>query len=335
MRIGIVGCGAIAEYLHVPAIQRCTELQLTAFVDTNAQQRQHLASRCPGAVQGETIEQVVKHIDAVVLATPPHCRVSLVKQAADLGIHVLCEKPLANSVEDCLEIEAVRRRAGIQLAVMHQFRCWPNRIACGEIIQSDPDALLGISVAQGNPYSWQSATGYSVQRHLVSGGVLINAGVHPLDSVISWLGDPVSTQYTDDACGGLESNLRIEARFVGKVPVTVRLSRTCRLENTIRLRLADRELVMNNSDPYSYRVEVPTAAGARRDSVVACGSDEQEFLGPAVTVYKNFASAIVSGEPLIVDANEATRVIRWIESCYDQKQQRDLPAAALTPGACW
>ena len=335
MRIGIVGCGAIAEYLHVPAVKRCAELKLTALVDTDRDQREHLAGRCPGVQLGESIAHVAEHIDAVVLATPPHCRLPLVQQAADLGLHVLCEKPLANTVEDCLAIEAASRRAGIRLAVMHQFRCWPNRIAVQELIRQSSEAVLGISVAQGNPYSWQSATGYSVQKHLVSGGVLINAGVHPLDSVISWLGDPVSTHYSDDACGGLESNLRIESRFEGKIPVTVRLSRTCRLENTIRIRFRDREIVMNNSDPNSYRVELFSDAGSRQDSLVACESATQDFLGPAISVYENFAASVTQGVPLIVDATEATRVIRWIEACYDQKQQRELPVAALTPGACW
>ena len=60
---------------------------------------------------------------------------------------------------------------------------------------------------------------------------MLTLGIHRWTQLFWWFGEPFAFQYEDDSVGGLESNARIRMHFAGEVEASVRLSRTCRLEN--------------------------------------------------------------------------------------------------------
>jgi predicted dehydrogenase len=332
LRIGIVGCGAIADYLHAPAIQACDAWTLTAAADPDFPLAQQMCAKYHGGHSAASLADIAPYVDAVVLATPPHVRVALVREALDLGLHVLCEKPLGNTVAECDEIIALSDACPQIVAVFHQFRFWPNRQQVQQWI-CDGTIPRQVSVSQGSVYSWNSRSAYTVQQGLVSGGVLINAGTHPLDTLLCWLGDPQEFTYQDDACGGLESNVAMSMRFGRNVPGRFRISRTCLLHNQIRVEFEQETILMTNNDPFHYRREL---ADGSCEQVACRGADSKHgFKQPAIDLYQDFAEAIRTNGTPAVDAREGTRVIRWVEDCYRQKQQRALPSLAPIPGIVW
>jgi predicted dehydrogenase len=331
LRIGIVGCGEIADYLHAPAIKASAACRLQAVVDPAAARAENLQKKYNINSTGRSISEIASEVDAVVIATPPHLRAQLVNEAMRLGLAVLCEKPLANTVAECLEICRIAGDQGRTLGVCHQFRFWPNRRRIQQMLETRelplPDQII---VSQGSLYSWKTVSGYTVRKDMVSGGVMINAGTHPMDTLISWCGSPSSFHYTDDSFGGLESNAKMSVVFENGVRCEFRISRTCRLENEIRLVWKDLSISMTNSDPFHYVVH----RGYHLETVI-CGSSQHGFLQPAIDLYENFASSVRSGTLPTVDGVEGTRVIRWVEECYQQKKSRALPAIAPTPGIAW
>ena len=92
VRFAIVGCGAIADYLHAPAISAAAECTLLALVDSDLDRAKSVATKYPYATIANSLAEVADIVDVAVLATPPHVRVSIVEQALSLGLHVLCEK---------------------------------------------------------------------------------------------------------------------------------------------------------------------------------------------------------------------------------------------------
>jgi predicted dehydrogenase len=332
VRIAVVGCGAIADYLHFPAIALADGVTATVAVDADQSRAEAAALKFGAAVATTDLSRIAEHADVAVIAVPPHLKVAVGTAALEAGVHVLCEKPLANTVADCERLIAASRNADRLLGAMHQFRFWPSRKWIRDQLVSGAMSMpLRVDVSQGAPYSWQSVTGYTVRRELVSGGVLINAGTHPLDTLISWFGDPDIIGYWDDSIGGLESNARMHLSFPGGVEAHFRQSRTCRLANEIRLIYSDRQFVVNNSDP--FRVWERRNAAPDRATVV--GDSPHGFLAPAAAVYDNFAAAISGKEPLAVDGGEATRVIQLVENCYARKACRPLPTSAPLPGLTW
>ena len=235
-RIAIVGCGAVAEIGHIPAACKLDKVKLVGLVDTDIDRAEMLAERfgVPKAVG--SLQNIANDIDVVILATPPHIRPVIAEQAFAAGLHVLCEKPLANTSEECQAILSAAKKANRVLAVAHTARFFPNRVHVHSLLkQKFLDRLSTVEVEQGDPYDWPTRTGYTVRHEMVPGGVLLNEGLHSLDTLLWWFGSPLAFEYEDDALGGIESNVRLRMRFAEGVSGKIRLSRTCKLENRITL----------------------------------------------------------------------------------------------------
>lgn len=329
VKLGIIGCGAITAKLHLPAAKRARGIEVVALVDAVAQNASDLAAefRIPHAC---TRLDDCPQIDGVLIATPPHARVDIVNQAARLGWHILAEKPLGNSTKDCrTQIEATQR-AGVTFAAGHVYRFWPSRERIRELILNKTHGeLLHIECTQGQPYSWKSVTGYTMLRSLVPGGVLINAGIHPLDTLIWWNSDPITFEYWDDAIGGLESNYLLRMKFSDGSTADLKQSRTTVLANEIWLTFENAKIRLPtySRDHYYYTDQNKT------EKVQVCSPLSE--IEPATRQLEDFAAAIEERRPPKVTGPDGTRVIELIEKCYLAKKGRPLPRKAPTPGDVW
>ena len=111
MRIAVVGCGAVAEMGHIPAACKLDQVELVGLVDSDVKRAETLAGRFGVARAAASLTDFKKQIDAVILSTPPHIRPTLAEEAFSAGLHVLCEKPLANSSAECSAILAAAQRS--------------------------------------------------------------------------------------------------------------------------------------------------------------------------------------------------------------------------------
>ena len=338
LRIAIVGCGAIADYLHAPAMAHTPEVRLSAVVDADRSRAEQFAKKTNVTEVVTDLQDLSPAIEAVVLATPPDVRPALVQRALARGLHVLCEKPFANTVAECVMMSEAATRANRVLGVCHQFRFWPAyRRVRDALRHGEFGPVQAVEAAFGNVYSWQAATGYTVRRDLVSGGVLVNSGTHWLDTLLTWFGDPLSWEYADDALGGLESNVRMTLRFADPTPAhpgefvcRYRQTRTCRLSNEFRVRTAKAVLTLTNNQPFSLGI---ASGGTTRTETVS--PSPIGYLQPASDLYRDFATAIRTGQQPEVNGFEGTRVLRLIEDCYAAKRNRPLPRETPVPGATW
>ena len=328
MKVAIVGCGAIAEAMHIPAALRVREIELVALLDADTARAREVASRFEIPRTGTSMDDLASHLDAVILATPPHVRPQLARQAFELGLHVLCEKPLANSVDECDAIIHAARQAHRVLAVAHVFRFWPSRQAVRELIdQGSLGRIRSVSATQGNSYSWKSVTGYNMRHDMVPGGVLLDAGIHPLDTLLWWFGDPESLQYEDDALGGLESNIRMKMRFPDDIEVYFRQSRTCRLSNEFRIAAENGTLVLSNYNTWQCELLQDGKSVTRN-----CADEAVDHAHCEQLQLMDFAESIVRQREPLVSGEEARRVVQLIEQCYATRRTRSLPNEVPLPG---
>jgi predicted dehydrogenase len=331
LRFAIVGCGAISEEMHIPALLACPDVELVAAVDADRKHAEQVAEKYGIKEALPDIADASSAIDAVVICTPPNVRPALVAQAFSLGFNVLAEKPLANSSAECEEIVALQRKSGRTLAVSHMFRFYPVRSQLHAIVASHGlGKIQSVEIKEGAPYAWNPRSGYTFKRGEVSGGVLINAGIHSLDSFIQWFGDPTIDQYEDDSLGGLESNARANLNFASGVTASFRISRTCRLPSVFRVACEGGSIVFSNRDTVAYRLEVAGATSLHRCAVAAQTPADcwQLQLG-------DFVASIREGRRPQVDGAEASRVVALVEDMYRMKQERPMPLTAPSPGATW
>jgi len=124
VKLGLIGCGGIARSAHLPAMATLldrVELVCTADVDAAAAQ----AAAAPwGAAHSTDYRAVLarKDIGAVVIATPEYLHCEQVEAAAAAGKHILCEKPMAQSVAEADRMIAAAARAGVHLLIGHSRR---------------------------------------------------------------------------------------------------------------------------------------------------------------------------------------------------------------------
>src|SRR5512140_3959008 len=104
LRGALIGYGCIGAQGHVPAYLKRSDVELVAVADVCPARRALVHAQLPKAAIYESADALLaaerSRIDFVDVATPPCDHAAIAHQALDLGLHVLCEKPLATRVAD-------------------------------------------------------------------------------------------------------------------------------------------------------------------------------------------------------------------------------------------
>jgi predicted dehydrogenase len=116
IRLAIVGTGHIARRHLEHFLEHPEEVVVTAVVDIAPENAQWVID-ATGATYYPTVEDALPHIDAALVSTPPNLRVEIIRSLAAGGKAVLCEKPMAGTVEDAREIARIVRDSGIPFMV--------------------------------------------------------------------------------------------------------------------------------------------------------------------------------------------------------------------------
>lgn len=130
VRVAIVGLGAAARTIHLPALKKVAEAEIIGRYDPRQE---------PSVVPAfATLEALLDaKPDVVVIATPPDSHLPVALAALRAGAHVFCEKPLANSVEEADVIAAAAQKAGRQVCVNSEFPFMPMHLAAVREIGSE------------------------------------------------------------------------------------------------------------------------------------------------------------------------------------------------------
>jgi predicted dehydrogenase len=204
LRLGIVGCGAVAELYHLPAVAACPDVRLVGLADPRREHAAELAERYGAELVTEGAAGLIDAVDAVVVATPNSLHAEAAIELARAGVHVLVEKPLARTTAECDAIADAVAAAGVVAAVGHDFRHFPVARAARELLDlvGDVESAELLQSAGGN---WPHTSADAFTRDRMGGGVLIDFGVHMLDLLGWWLGPLEVESYRDDAQGGVET----------------------------------------------------------------------------------------------------------------------------------
>ena len=218
-RVAIIGCGAVVQELYAPVVARLEQqgyLQVVCLVDTSADRVQTLRRIFPKAAGFQDTESGYHNTkpDLTLITTPPAFHGQAASMAIAHGSHVLCEKPLASSLEEAEAMVTHARRAGVLLAVGFTRRFFPNLWEARKLIQSGAlGEPLRFVVREGKVYDWPVASEAPFRR-ATGGGVLLDIGSHVMDTLCWLFGDPHILSCEDDAwANGIEANCKVELSF--------------------------------------------------------------------------------------------------------------------------
>jgi predicted dehydrogenase len=322
--VAVVGCGAIAEKYHLPALARHSSLlRQVVLVDPDLSRARTLAATLPGARVAESCEQVWDDVDAAIVATPPwlHSRIAMPLLAR--GIHVLCEKPLAKSAADARAMIQEAEHSGASLCVNHTRRAFPALRRVKELLDSGVlGECLTVEHTEGARFNWPSASGWHFASANGNRGVLFDQGAHVLDTLCWWLGGkPAVVRCATDSLGGPEGIAAVVLER-GACRITIRLSWLSKLPNVYRI--AGTSGVIEGAIFDWRRVTIARDRGRRRRELKV-SSDRGDYLTFGNVIVGNFLEAICGRAAPFTEAAAVLPSIELIEECYRCATRMPMP----------
>lgn len=192
LKIGIIGCGGIAQWAHMPGYAAIPELcEMVAFCDVNLESAQKAVEKYGGRATTDYRDIINDpEIDAVSVTTPNKFHFAPTMEALNSGKHVLCEKPLAMDGNEARQMCKAARDNGriLQVGLQNRFT-GPARFAKEYI---DAGHMGDIYYARAWALRRRGVPGWGVfiDKELQGGGPLIDIGVHILDFTLYFMGYP-------------------------------------------------------------------------------------------------------------------------------------------------
>ena len=123
IRYAVVGLGHIAQVAVLPAFKNAANSELVAIVSGEQEKRAKLAKkyRLEHSYKYDDYDQVLAQVDAVYLAVPNHLHREYAVRAAQANVHVLCEKPMAVTEEDCQAMIDAANEGGMKLMIAYRL----------------------------------------------------------------------------------------------------------------------------------------------------------------------------------------------------------------------
>ena len=196
LSIGVIGTGNISRaHLHA-YLEFPEEVQVVALADIEPGKAE--TARAEFALDGARVYEdatamlASEHLDLVSIATPPgtHCELSV--QALEAGVHVIVEKPMAPSLEECDRMLEAQRRSGKLLSVIAQNRFRDDMAQLKAVLDSGrigriAHARIASAWWRGRAYYdlWWRGTWASE-----GGGPTLNHAIHHIDLALWLLGRP-------------------------------------------------------------------------------------------------------------------------------------------------
>jgi len=192
VRVGIIGCGGIANGKHMPALSKLDNVEMVAFCDI-IRERAEAAAKKYGTEDAKVYvdyKELLKDetIEVVHVCTPNKSHADITVDALEAGKHVMCEKPMAKTAADARRMVEAAKRTGKKLTIGYQnrFRADSQYLyqACrrgdlGEIYFAKAHAIRRRAVP-----TW----GVFLNEEEQGGGPLIDIGTHALDLTL-WMMD--------------------------------------------------------------------------------------------------------------------------------------------------
>ena len=190
IKIGILGCGKIAQVRHIPEYAANPDCRLVGFFNPTKSRAEDMAAKY-GGLAYDTAEELLANpeIDAVSVCAANYAHAALSIQALKAGKHVLCEKPMATTLADCEAMVECAKKNGKFLMIGHNQRLAKAHMEAKRLIDA---GLIGdiitfrTSFGHGGPETWAIKPGkdtWFFDKSKAAMGVMADLGVHKTDLI--------------------------------------------------------------------------------------------------------------------------------------------------------
>lgn len=198
VKIGIIGCGGIANGKHLPALQQVEEVEMVAFCDIIKERAEKASTEYGVAHAGvyEDYQEMLKEeeLDVVHVLTPNNKHAEITVAALEAGNHVMCEKPMAKTTEEAKTMIDAAKKTGKKLTIGYQNRFRTDSQYLHEVCQEGELGDIYSAKAHAIRRRAVPTWGVFLDEQAQGGGPLIDIGTHALDLTL-WMMDNYKPKY--------------------------------------------------------------------------------------------------------------------------------------------
>jgi len=311
-RLALAGAGAIAQS-YIAAARTLPQARLVAIADPRVEAAK-AAAESAGCEAYARVEDLLDSAapDGLIVCTPPSSHVEVAETALRSGVAVLCEKPLCLRAEDARKLRSLAAAREVVFTMASKFRYVDDMVRARAIASS---GILGAPIRVENVFTARIDMNgrWNAEPAISGGGVIIDSGTHSADIIRYLIGPVVEV-------------LAIEGWRIQ--PLEVEDSATL-IMRTAAGPEAYVDLSWSHHRPVDAYVTMYGTGGTLcvgwsrscyrrhedRDWVeFGSGYDKHKAL---VAQLRNFCAAVVGGEALLIDIDEAVASVEVIEAAYE------------------
>ncbi len=198
VRIGIIGCGGIANGKHMPALKKLKNIEMVAFCDIILSRAEAAKEKygTPDAAVYTDYKKLLedKTIDVVHVLTPNRSHSVITVDALEAGKHVMCEKPMAINSAEAKKMLDAAARTGKKLSIGYQSRHRPDSIYLKQEVEAGTLGNIYYAKATAIRRRAVPTWGVFLNEYEQGGGPLIDIGTHALDLTL-WMMNNYKPKY--------------------------------------------------------------------------------------------------------------------------------------------
>jgi scyllo-inositol 2-dehydrogenase (NAD+) len=297
LRIAVVGAGRMGLTHAENLAHRVRQARLVAVTTSSAERAEAVRRRCGAVPVYDTLDRLIESesLDAVIISSSTSAHVVNVEQCAAAGLHILCEKPLGLTLEECGNAVDAAAAAGVKLMMGHTRRFDAGYEEAKRLI---------VAGAIGRPVLYRSLSGDvdppppEFADLGVSGGLILDSMYHDIylgrwlldDEIIRVYGEGEALIDEDVRAVGDVDNAVVCARFAGGAMGTLSASRTTRYGHDLRGEVIGDEGAVQVGRLRKTPVRWLDGSGAHHDAVFTT----PERMGDAfITMLQAFVDCVV------------------------------------------
>jgi predicted dehydrogenase len=284
--VGIIGCGAVAQFRYVPTVKAWHGITQIYVYDIVAENSKTMASELNASVVD--LNELIDKSDIIIITSPPHTHFDLLKMAVIKNKTVVCEKPFLPRLSEAQFILDQAKTSGARVYVAHMRRVFPStRLAKQLIAMSVLGKIIKIEIFEGGRFAYKTKSNYEVNNPF--GGVLLDTGSHALDQALFMCG--FDDKKIDIHIHKTERNKPEPSHIFNSefsilyseenIPVYLKLSRRSALSNTINITFENGEMIVPLGMDNGLRIKNNTT------TTMLYGRESLASFGDAFTVEYN------------------------------------------------
>jgi predicted dehydrogenase len=334
-KVGIIGCGKVAQARHIPEYAANPLTELAGYFDINPARARGMAEKHGGRAYASWRELLGDPgIDAVSVCTANESHAEISMSAMRAGKHVLCEKPMAVTLPDCEAMAHASAETGMFLMIGHNQRLTKGHRLARQLVAG---GLIGqiltfrTTFGHGGPETWSIDPGASTwffDKKKAAMGAMADLGVHKTDLIHFLTGQtvveatamlaPLDKRGPSGNLIEVDDNAACIYRLSGGAIGTMTASWTHYGAEDNSTALYGTKGIMRIYDDPAFAVTATLSGGEK----VFCEAEPMQTNDRqgSTGIIDEFAACLGSGRPSGMSGTEALKAMRAVFACIESSE---------------